>query len=429
MSGTYTFFSEAHGYNTAQTPLTVTIINTGTQSTGDLTVALDKGDASSFTLSTGTTPIVSIPAGDTAEFTVGPSSTTLTVGNHTDTVKVSGGNGISASFGVSFTVLQPSPTNLTTVKAALDYLASATGGDATTTPVLLKFTSAVNILDTSALTASAGGWEALMNGLANQPNGQNKYVALDLSACTMVKNSFSSTEFNTASSDVANNGKGWVVSLILPDTAQTIVPVGEAGEPSYPDANVKDDKFAFRHFNNLKEVRGDCEISIPAYAFFDLNANLTTVNFPNAKTIGVCAFTKCRALTTASFPKVTGSTESTGIGEYAFASCTALTMVDFPEATQIKNYAFQGCTALTTVSFPKVTQIVGAAFNGCTSLTMVTFPEAGDIGSAFNGLTTLATVNIPKVTTIGAGAFAYTGTTALTITMGSAPPRSLREYI
>lgn len=84
-----------------QTAHTVTVRNSGNQSTGDLTVALSGTNAGSFTLST--TSIDSIAAGGNSSFTVKP-NTGLSAGTYTATVTVSGNNSISASFGVSFTV-------------------------------------------------------------------------------------------------------------------------------------------------------------------------------------------------------------------------------------------------------------------------------------------------------------------------------------
>jgi hypothetical protein len=89
---------------TAQTAKTVTITNTGNQATGTLTAALSGTDNGSFTLST--TSISSIAAGDTGTFTVRP-KTGLAVGTRTATVTVSGSNGITANFDVSFTVTPP----------------------------------------------------------------------------------------------------------------------------------------------------------------------------------------------------------------------------------------------------------------------------------------------------------------------------------
>jgi uncharacterized membrane protein len=101
-SGTYHFATAAPGYG-AHEPLSVTITNSGNQATGALTAALSGTHTNSFTLSA--TSIASIAAGSTGTFTVVP-KTGLAAGTHTAAVTVSGGNGISDSFDVSFTVLQ-----------------------------------------------------------------------------------------------------------------------------------------------------------------------------------------------------------------------------------------------------------------------------------------------------------------------------------
>jgi len=105
--GTHTFAAEEHGYTPS--PLTVTVTNTGNQATGALTVALSGTNDSSFTLST--TSIGSIAAGGTDTFTVSP-ETGLSLGTYTATVTVSGGNGITANFSVSFTVHDITPPTL-----------------------------------------------------------------------------------------------------------------------------------------------------------------------------------------------------------------------------------------------------------------------------------------------------------------------------
>ena len=94
------------GYGT-QTPHIVTINNEGNQATGDLTVALSGTNASSFTLSTSS--ISSIAVGGDSTFTVVP-NIGLAVGTYLSTVTVSGGNGISESFNVSFEVEKANPT-------------------------------------------------------------------------------------------------------------------------------------------------------------------------------------------------------------------------------------------------------------------------------------------------------------------------------
>ncbi|MDD4402344.1 MAG: S-layer homology domain-containing protein [Desulfitobacteriaceae bacterium] len=97
---THVFIAQKTGYE-AQTPLTVTVTNTGNQATGDLTAALSGANADSYTLSAAV--IDSIDVAGTDSFTVVP-ITGLAVGTYTATVTVSGGNGISDSFDVSFTV-------------------------------------------------------------------------------------------------------------------------------------------------------------------------------------------------------------------------------------------------------------------------------------------------------------------------------------
>jgi len=97
-TGTYTFTSLAENY-VPVTPLTVTVTNTGTQPTGALTVALASG--TNFTLGKNAISTIAVSGSDT--FSVVP-NTGLTAGIYTDTVTVSGGNGISATFDVSFTV-------------------------------------------------------------------------------------------------------------------------------------------------------------------------------------------------------------------------------------------------------------------------------------------------------------------------------------
>jgi hypothetical protein len=144
---------------------------------------------------------------------------------------------------------------------------------------------------------------------------------------------------------------------------------------------------------------------------------LTEADFPVAETIGYEAFSNCTGLTTADFP------EAASIGERAFSGCTGLTEADFPVAETIGGSAFYYCTGLTTADIPAATSIGTYAFSGCAALTTADFPEATTIGgSAFSGCAALTTVNAPAATSIGGQAFASTGTTALTVTLGSTAP-------
>jgi len=85
----------------------------------------------------------------------------------------------------------------------------------------------------------------------------------------------------------------------------------------------------------------------------------------------------------------------------AFSSFSSLKSISGASITTIGKYAFYSCRKLQSADFPQVTTIGESSFRGCDGL---------------------ATLNIPKVTSIGGHAFAYTGNTALTITMGTNAP-------
>ena len=99
-TGTHDFGLGIQGYYDV-TPVKVNVRNTGTESTGALTVALSGGHASSFDLSKESIPSIAKSGGDT--FTVVP-KTGLAAGTYNATVTVSGDHGISESFDVEFTV-------------------------------------------------------------------------------------------------------------------------------------------------------------------------------------------------------------------------------------------------------------------------------------------------------------------------------------
>jgi uncharacterized membrane protein len=99
-TGDYTFPEADVGYETP-TVKSVVVVNTGSRATGALTVTKSGTNADSFTVSRTTLPGIS--PGGSGTFTVAPEAD-LGSGTYTATIAVKGGNGISASFGVSFTV-------------------------------------------------------------------------------------------------------------------------------------------------------------------------------------------------------------------------------------------------------------------------------------------------------------------------------------
>jgi uncharacterized repeat protein (TIGR02543 family) len=262
-------------------------------------------------------------------------------------------------------------TNVTDIAA---YLASVSGGDRVDNPVAVK-------VDFNVST----NWASLLTTIQSA----NKYVALDLSACTM-----NGTEFDPDNTNAT--GKGKIVSLILPTAAQSI-----KDSKNY-------DNSTFKNFSALKAIHGSTIKSIGTSAFGGGLGNdalvgcgaLETADFPQAITIGNIAFYNCYALETADFPQVTS------IGNDAFVGCRALTTLNFPQVTTIGNEAFLYCSALTTANFPKAITIGDWAFKYCEALVTADFPQATSIGnSAFSGCSVLTTANFPKAITIGNEAF------------------------
>jgi hypothetical protein len=272
----------------------------------------------------------------------------------------------------------------TSLAEALAYLSSHTDGSSVDKPVPLKLS--IN------LSSATDGWVALVNALGSR----KKYVALDLSAC-----SISGTEFDLYhdTDPDPNDGRKYIVSLILPDSAISVVNSGvKVVIDVWSNATVSNSGYS-----KLKTISGVNIGTIGNLTFNGCTA-LTTVSFPEATSIEYYAFYNCTSLTTVSFP------EATSIESSAFGGCTALTTVSFPEVTSIGNYAFSCCTSLTTVSFPKATSIGDGAFGGCTALTTVSFPEVTSIGEyAFSSCMSLTEVSAPKATSVS-----FDGCTALT---------------
>lgn len=98
-TGSYDFGFKKEGYP-AQTPLIVTLTNTGVQPVSSFVVSLS-GQAAAFTVTQA--QAASLSGGASTTFTVVP-ATGLAVGSYTATVTVTGSNGTTASFEVTFEV-------------------------------------------------------------------------------------------------------------------------------------------------------------------------------------------------------------------------------------------------------------------------------------------------------------------------------------
>ena len=99
ISGTHIFTAAQEGYG-PQTALTATMTNTGNQATSILNIGL-AGDTNAFNVNP--TTITDIAAGGNTIFTITPAAG-LATNTYTATITVSGNNGVSETFDVSFTI-------------------------------------------------------------------------------------------------------------------------------------------------------------------------------------------------------------------------------------------------------------------------------------------------------------------------------------
>ena len=146
-------------------------------------------------------------------------------------------------------------------------------------------------------------------------------------------------------------------------------------------------------------------ITIPDYAFYNLNS-ITSIVIPNSVTeIGPYAFYDLDSIVSIVIPN-----SVTKIGSSAFYSCFKLASVMIGNGvTEIGEYAFKNCSNLTSVVIgDSVTEIGNSAFNSCYKLTSVVIPDSvTEIGDdAFNSCSKLTSVTIGNgVISIGSNAF------------------------
>jgi hypothetical protein len=269
----------------------------------------------------------------------------------------------------------------TSIEAVAKYLSTTTGGAVKENPIPL----AVKI-DLQNMLASDSGWKKLLGAI----NTAGKYVALDLSACTMP-----GTEFDPDPSFA--DGKKFITSLVLPDMVEST---------AFPMEYVS----AFLHFENMTDIPfGKSLITIGSGAFAYLQ--LTSVIIPNGVTsIGTGAFFNCGLIS------VTIPDGVVTIGLQAFAN-NQLTSVIIPNSvTIIERMAFEN-NQLSSVIIPiGVTTIRESLFRN-NQLNSVTIPNSVTIIERMAFVNNqLTDVTIPGgVTTIGESAFANNQLTNVTI--------------
>jgi hypothetical protein len=165
-TGNHTFAAATEGYGT-QDVLSVTATNTGNQATGPLPLLLSGTDAGSFVLSPGAISSMAVGGHDT--FTVRP-QTGLAAGMYTATVTLSGANGISESFDVSFTVnaAPPAPSSGKEVAA----ITQPSGASINGTNISASVESTTTSLVVSLSVSQDASWKlysdvACLNEIAN----------------------------------------------------------------------------------------------------------------------------------------------------------------------------------------------------------------------------------------------------------------------
>ncbi len=154
-SGNYDFGTATAGY-VAPAAFSVTVSNTGTGSTGALSLALSGANASDFTLSK--TAVSDLAAGGSDSFTVVPKAG-LPVGQYTATVTVSGASVTAQSFTVSFEVTPALSNDAGLTGIAGQTAAAVGGGDGSTADQAITWTvnvpystAALGLSDVSTVT-------------------------------------------------------------------------------------------------------------------------------------------------------------------------------------------------------------------------------------------------------------------------------------
>ena len=205
--------------------------------------------------------------------------------------------------------------------------------------------------------------------------------------------------------------------------------------------------YAFAYCSGLQSLSFPQATSITGQAFQDCT-NLQSISFPASVTLAGFLdapnpFEGCISLTSITLSG-TGSLSVIESGKALVRNGNEL--IGYPSAsgnitlgssiTTIAGGAFKNCTGLHSVNSLYVTIIGGSAFSGCTALQSASFSQVTHISyndtanatsGAFSGCTSLRSLNIPKVTNIGSSTFGFTGSTTLSITMGSVAPKLVSE--
>ncbi|MDR0586757.1 MAG: leucine-rich repeat protein [Treponema sp.] len=282
----------------------------------------------------------------------------------------------------------PLGATVTDVADVAEWLSAQSGG-ARDSPVNLVLN--IDLGNMAGGRAGRSPWYALLDALEEA----GKYVALDLSDCTMTGAAGDGTVFRPIHAEqepttgvltatYTGGGKAYIVELTLPLCAKKIF---GAWAPQYSTEALP----AFLGFSNLEKIRGDniegayAETGFRNDAVFIGISSLKEAYFEKL-TDSDSFFWKCRNLEYVYCPSLTD------IGGGTFYGCTSLKTFDFSNVQSIGARAFGACTSLTELDLGQVTKIQGdtdakpsiplAAFNGCSNLETIIFPACfNDIGN------------------------------------------------
>ncbi|MBQ8289117.1 MAG: leucine-rich repeat domain-containing protein [Clostridia bacterium] len=144
--------------------------------------------------------------------------------------------------------------------------------------------------------------------------------------------------------------------------------------------------------------------------------SLKTVELGNSgiRSIGVCAFASCTALTTIDFPNTLNTVQAG-----AFTECGSLKRIDWAELPieTVDDYVFSGCDDLVYVALPEIECVSVGLFEYCSSLQTVIIPDTVKtiLSDAFRECSSLQKIDLAAVREIGQYAFASCGLESITI--------------
>jgi hypothetical protein len=364
--------------------------------------------------------LLSVAANESAaSLTVKAISTVDTAKFGTATVTVTGDDG---------PVDNPNSDTLARLAAHLASLAANTAE----TPHTVALDSTVTI-DTSE-TSESDVWATINSTV----QAAEKYVILDLSACSATDNRIEGNMNPTNNDFNIIKSNSYITGVVLPSTLTAIWAYAFSGctgltSVTIPEGVTLIGNYAFQSCTGLASVTIPSSVTLIGDLAFNSCIGLTEFIVIESNTAysvqdGILYNSDKTTIVSVIMPKSGSLTlldSLTSIGDYALYSCTNLTSVTIPEGViSIGDYAFSRCTGLASMIIPEgVTSIGQQAFSGCTSLTSVTIPEGvtSIAASAFQNCSGLTSVTIPgSVTSIGSQAFLYCSLlTSITFGTGS----------